>query len=341
MQIGKTLSNAWKLIWKNKILWLFGILAGASSLISTGSYSGSGGGHSASSGSSSWLFPGSERAGSGFAHSAYHNALTGAAFMENNPWIFIVIGIVVVILTLGLVVVSFFLGALGISGVIKGTKLGLSQIAEDKPLSLKTIFQEVKPVYWQVILFTLLVSGAKLLLGLILGALIVGFTIVTLGIGLLLLLPFIFLIIPVSFFINLLIINALIALVYEGKPIFKSFERSWRVTTSNLGEMLLLLLILTVGQFILTLIIIGPVIMSYIPFGLAFMIGNRAWMIIILIITGLLATAVTLLGILLSGVITAYVLSAWTINYQHSIERLAEKEAVERKPAELTDNSAT
>lgn len=46
MDIGKILSKAWKTIWKHKILWLFGILAGCGA---TGHRGGGGGGSSAAS----------------------------------------------------------------------------------------------------------------------------------------------------------------------------------------------------------------------------------------------------------------------------------------------------
>ena len=341
MQIGKTLSNAWKLIWKNKILWLFGILASFSSLLGAVGGSGGSGGHASSSGGSSWLMPGTKSAGGEMAHAAYRAALNAGSFIEQNPWIIFVFALAVIMFTFVMVIASLFLGALGTSGIIHGVKLNQSRTAEDKPLAFKEVFAALKPVYWRVVLFTLAVSAFKLVVGFILVGLILGITIFTLGIGLILMAPLLLLLIPAGIFLRMLIINALIALVYEDLPMLKAVERAWRVVMANLGEMLLMLLILVVGQFLLTLFIVGPVILSYLPFGLAFLINSQAVMIGVLIMTGLLALVVTLAGILLFGVVTAYVLGAWTINYLHSVDVMTEKETKAQINAETSSPAAT
>ena len=243
--------------------------------------------------------------------------------------------------TFVMVIASLFLGALGTSGIIHGVKLNQSRTADGKPLTIKEVFAALKPVYWRVVLFTLAVSAFKLVVGFILVGLILGITVFTLGIGLILISPLLLLLVPAAIFLNMLIKNALVALVYEDFPIFKAVERAWRVVMANLGEMLLMLLILGVGQFIVTLFVVVPVIVSYLPIGLAFLIGNQALRIGVLVVTGSLAVGVTIVAILLFGVVTAYVLSAWTINYQHSLDVLAEKETKARIIAETSPPAAT
>lgn len=312
MNYGETLSKAWRIIWKNKILWLFGILAGCSAAIGGSGSGGSSGGGGSSSGGGSSLIPGSEQVVRNISHVAYN---TGN-FVEQNPWIWIVVGLAIFGLTLLLIAASLFMGALGTSGVIKGTLMADEAEEGSKPLSFSAIFKGLKPYYWRMLLFELVVMAAKMVLGILIAGLILAFIVFTLGIGILFLLPMILLIIPISLFLYLIIINSLIAIVVEDKPIFKAIACGWRVTTSNLGPMIVMLIILVLGQFIATLLIIAPVFLSFVPVGLSFILMEQPFFIVAIVMSGLLALGMIILAIFLSGVIRSYVLSAWTLNYR-------------------------
>jgi hypothetical protein len=321
MNYGETLSKAWKIIWKNKILWLFGILAGCSAAIGGSGSGGSSGGGGSSSGGGSSLVPGSEQAVRNISHFANN---TGN-FVEQNPWIWIIVGLAIFGLILLLIAAALFLGALGTSGVIKGTLMADDAEEGSKPLSFKSIFKGLKPYYWRMLLFELVVIAAKMVLGILIAGLILAFIIFTLGIGILLLLPMILLIIPISLFIYLIIINSLIAIVVEDKPIFKAIASAWQVTTSNLGPMIVMGIILVLGQFIATLLIIAPVFLSFVPVGLSFILMEQPFFIIAIVMSGLLALGMIILAICLSGVIRAYVLSAWTMNYRKCLSLMNAK----------------
>lgn len=312
MNYGETLSKAWKIIWKNKILWLFGILAGCSAAIGgSGSGGSSGGGGSSSAGGSS-LVPGSDQLTRNISHVAYN---TGS-FVEQNPWIWIVVALAIFGLIFFLIAASLFIGALGTSGIIKGTLMAEEAEKGSKPLSFSAIFKGLKPYYWRMLLFELVVMAAKMVLGILIAGLILALIIFTLGIGIILLLPLVLLIIPISLFLNLIIINSLIAIVVEDKPIFKAIACGWRVTISNLGPMIVMLIILVLGQFIATLLIIAPVFLSFVPLGLSFIIMEQPFFITAIVLSGLLALGMIMLAIFLSGVVRSYVLSAWTLNYR-------------------------
>jgi hypothetical protein len=93
MDFGEVLSKAWKIVWKHKVLWIFGILAGCGSGFS-------------SNGSNSFRntyqgndFPQVQR------------------FIENIPvWVWILAAVAVVVL----VIAAIFLGTIGRIGLIKG-----------------------------------------------------------------------------------------------------------------------------------------------------------------------------------------------------------------------------
>jgi len=309
MNYGDTLSKAWKVIWKNKILWLFGILAGFSSALSLSSGGGSSNG--SSSGGSS-LIPNTNQ----FADNVSQVAFRAGSTIDNSPWIWILVVALIFGLVLFVSLASIFIGPLGTSGVIKGTIMADQADLGSAPLSLKTVWKGLKPYYWKMVLFELAVFAGKLIIGLVLAALIIGLIVFTLGFGIFLLFPLIILIIPASLFIYLIIINSMIALIAEDLPVFKAFERGWQVTTKNLGPMIVMLLILGVGQFFATFIIILPIFASFIPIGLAFAIQDQAAMITVIVISSLLALLMIFLGIFLVGIIRSYLLAAWTLNFK-------------------------
>jgi len=321
MNYGETLSKSWKIVWKNKILWLFGILAGFSAAIGASGSGGSSGGGGSTSGGGSSLVPGSDHFSKNISQVAYN---TGN-FIEQNPWIWVVVALAIFGLTLFLIVSSLFIGTLGTSGVIKGTLMADEADPGSKPLSFRSIFQGLKPYYWRMLLFELVVIAAKMVLGILIAGLILAFIVFTLGIGILFLLPMVLLIIPISLFLYLIIINSLIAIVVEDKPLFTAIACGWRVTTSNLGPMIVMLIILGLGQIVATLLIIAPVFLSFVPLGLSFLIQEKTIFIVAIVLTGLLALVMIVLAIFLSGVIRAYVLSTWTLNYRKCLSLMSSK----------------
>lgn len=328
MNYGDTLSKAWKVIWKNKILWLFGILAGFSSALGL---SGGGGSSNGSSSGGSSLIPDTNQ----FADNVTQVAFRAGSSIENNPWVWLLPILIAFCLILFFTLASIFLGPLGTSGVIKGTIMADQADPESGPLSLKAVWKGLKPYYWKMVLFELAVFAGKLIIGLVLAALIIGLIVFTLGLGIFLLFPLIILVIPASLFIYLIIINSMIALIAEDLSVFKAFERGWQVTTKNLGPMIIMLLILGVGQFFATFIIILPIFASFIPLGLAFAIPDQAAMITVIVISSLLAMLMIFLGIFLVGVIRSYVLAAWTLNFNKChlpVAIDAEKEKIAKGP---------
>lgn len=308
MNYGEILSKAWKIIWKNKILWLFGILAGCSASGVGGS---SGGWSSAgSSGTNTTIKPDSLN----FLCSSTQKALTDfAQFIAGIDvwvWILLAIGLFVVVLILS--VVLFLLGTLGETGVIAGASMADQADEDAPPLSLRKIFSALKPHYWKVVLLKLGYTLASLIVTLFLMAPILILMFCTCCVGL-------FLLIPVGWFIQTMLFLTIIAIVEEGSGIFPAITRAWRMITGNLLRVLIIFLILGIGGAIVGVLITLPLLIVPLPFAINLAIvasAGSGTLITGLVLSVLLALGILPILIFLGGVLRAYLLSAWTLAYR-------------------------
>lgn len=304
MDIGKILSKAWKTIWKHKILWVFGILAGCGAT----SHGGGGGGGSSAMTSNgqpgNWdgppfMNPGTQRAFGDFFRS----------LSEIPPmvWVLIVLGLVFV----GVVLSILFLmaGTLGTAGVIKGTGMSEERDADSKPISFGAVFKAVKPYYWKVFLLNLGLRILGFFVVIILGIPLILLTVCTCFLGL-------FLLIPIGWFINLMVNFTTIAIIEEDKSIFEGIERAWQVITKNIGNVFVMFLILGVGQLIAGLIIALPLVIVPTPFLINLFASGFRTVTVGLILSVILFLVFIPFVILLSGVLKAYVLTSWTLTYR-------------------------
>jgi hypothetical protein len=309
MDFGKILKKAWQIIWKHKILWLFGFFA------SCGSAMNRGGGNNAratmssqgpSSNGAQDLFP--------FLDPPMRHSLE--TFFRNieavEPWVWVMIALAGVFLAILLSVLFLFLGTLGTTGVIKGTALADEAGPDGKPLSFGTIFTAIKPYFWKVLLLNLGLRIVGFFVVLILILPIILFTVCTCFLGL-------FLLIPLGWFIELMINFTTIAIVEEDLDIFKAISRAWGVITRNLGYVAVMFLILGIGQFILGLIIGLPLILVPIPLLVNLLATGFSMVSIGLVISILLFIVVLPIVVFLGGVLKAYILASWTLTYRYLI----------------------
>lgn len=305
MNYGEVLTKAWKIIWKHKILWLFGILAGCSA---TGSGGGGGGSGAGGGGSSNWtaqpgsldfLTPSTQRALNDFVE-----------FISSVPvwvWIVLVLGLVVVGFILS--VLFFLIGTLGQTGVIKGTSLADSADLDAPALSISAVFNGLKPHYWKVVLLQLGYRLAGFFITLILVIPIILLVVCTCCLGL-------FLLIPIGWFIDTLLNFTTIAIVEEGLGVFEAIARAWRVITRNLVSVLVMFLILGVGGLIVALIISLPLLIIPIPLVANLLITGAQSVTVGLIISVLLTLIFIPLLVFLGGVLRTYILASWTLTFR-------------------------
>ena len=299
MHYGEVFSKAWKTIWKHKILWLFGILAGCNATGITTRSSGAGG-----------------RSGTGW-RMPMNNSYPFQRFMyevgdlasDIQPWVWIMLALGVIGLIFLLWVLFQFLGTLGTTGVIKGTILADDRSDDEKALSLSQIFKSVQPVHWNVFLLNLGVKLGGSVLLLLLIAPIILYTVCTCFTGLLFL-------IPLGWFLELWLIFTILAITIEEKGVFPAIGRAWDVIFRNLGHVLLMWLILGLGSLIVGILLAVPLLVVPVPVIVNLLSTGMMEFSLGFIISMVLLVLLLPILILLSGVLKAYVLSAWTLIYQ-------------------------
>lgn len=292
MDYSEILSRAWQIIWKHKILWIFGILAGCAS---GGGGGGGGGGN--------------------ISNQQEASEPLQRTFENIPPEVLTAIIIGVVCLVLIIVVISIFLGTIGKIGLIRGA-IQADQDMEAR-LTFGELFQGSLPYFWRVFLLSLLVGiviflvvGAALMLG------IFG-TAVTLGLGLICLIPMICLLIPVGIVVSVLVDQSSIAIVSENLGIIEGLQRGWYVIRNNLGPIAVIWLILELGVRFIGGIILGlPILLILTPLLVSFISGSEP-----ALSAGAIISAICFIGYLpfligLSGVLNSYVQSGWTLTFR-------------------------
>jgi len=316
MDLGEILSKAWKTIWKHKILWLFGILAGCGATTANNGGNGSGGASAAVQNSAqpgtwidapSFLSPSTQRAFEEFFQ-----------MLGDVPvWVWILIALMVLIGGIILSVLFLMAGTLGTTGVIKGTSMA-DEVEEDgKPLSFGEVFKGLKPYYWKIFLFNFGYRVAAFIAVFILILPIIVIAACTCGLGL-------FLLIPIGWFLIVMVYFTTIAMMEEDLGIFDAIKRAWQVITKHLGSVVLMFLILGIGQLIAGLIISLPLLVSFIPFMINLIITGFQNLTVGFVISAVLFLGTLPLMIILGGVLNAYVLASWTLTFR----RLAVEEVL-------------
>ncbi len=306
MNYGEILSKAWKTIWKHKILWLFGVLAGCAASGGGGGGGGAGGGSSTSftiqPGSLDFLAPSTQ---------AWLNDL-GQFIVDVPVWVW-------VLLVIGLVAVGFFLsvaflmaGSLGQAGVIAGTSMADQADPEDKPLSFGTIFNALKPHYWKVFLFNIGFRLAGFIVTIVLILPIILLAVCTCCLGLLLL-------VPIGWLIDTLVNFVVIAIIEENIGVFEAIGRAWKVITRNLLSVLVMFLILGVGGLIVGLIIGLPLLIIPVPLVANVIITGGQAITVGLVISLLFSLVLIPPIVFLAGVLRAFILASWTLTYRRLV----------------------
>jgi hypothetical protein len=292
MDFGYVLKRAWEIIWKFKVLWIFGILA------SCGQASGSSGGNS------------------GYRFSSQNGNVTSPIeqfFARLDPTIIALLIAIAIIVVLALIVIAILLGTVGRIGLIRGT-MKAEQGAEH--LTFGELWRDGLTYFWRVFGLNLLIGVIIFLAIVILTIFGVVLTIGTLGIFALCLLPLICLIVPVFWAVYVIVEQANIALVVENLGITKAIERGWQVVLDNIGSMIVMSLILILGVSLIGGAIIGlPLLAVAAPAiaGVAIGTSNAIWNG--LIVSGIFFIVYLPFLLLLSGVLRAYTTSAWTLTY--------------------------
>lgn len=319
MDFGMILTKAWQIIWKHKILWLFGVLAGCGAGGSSG-VGGGGGGGGGGANSVSNMFRNGQRHGYQFLDPSLQRGIQEFFRTLGNvpPFVWILVGLTAVIVIFVLSILFLMLGTLGTTGVIKGAVMADKADSDaKKPISFGEVFRAIKPYYWKVFLLNLGLRVLGFLVILFLAIPLVLLSICTCGLGIVLL-------IIIGIFIELMVNFTTIAIIEEEKDIFEGIERAWEVITQNLGYVIVMFLILGIGQLIIGLIIALPLVIVPAPLVINLISTGFRTVGVGLVISIILFAIFIPLVIFLSGVLKAYVLTSWTLTYR----TLEKKEAL-------------
>jgi len=315
MDYGKLLSRAWHIVWRNKIIWLFGFLAAL----------GSGGG-----GGSNFNFRSSERVSApqsgGFGNfdlpPEFQRALVQ---LLSNESLLIAIAVTLVALSLIVGLIVALIAALGHAGMVdmtreadetETTSLGAGWRAGWRRmlpvflirflLGLPTFLLIMAGVIPFILSFVPLLGRGEMGDAALVGALMAGLAcfLPALCVGLLLSLP-----------LQVLETLSIRASVREDQGVLGGLRRGWSVLTGNLGEVLVLWLIFLVLGLIVGVVVglpIGLVAMAT-AFPLALLAAASPIFIVPLLLIGLL---LGLLSAAIRSVVEAFTSAVWTLAYR-------------------------
>jgi hypothetical protein len=320
MNYGEVLSRAWQIIWKYKVLWIFGILAGLGS--------GGGGGGGGGGSGANYRFDGNQFRPP-FGNGQYFFQRL-EVWIENNWWIFIVLAALALVFLAVVIVLSTF----GRIGLARGTW----QADEGKEkLTFSALFAESSAYFWRVLGLNILIFLAWIVLVL---ALVVPSAVIaalTAGVALICLGPLFILLccllIPLGWAVSVVVEQAIVAITCEDRSLIDGLKRGWEIFRANLGPAAIMFLILGIGGGIARFIIALPFFFTLLPLiGTAVIDGGRAWM------TGGIITLVLFclylpIAIVLNGIVTTYTGASWTLTFRRLTGRQASAAAVEIIPA--------
>lgn len=312
LRFDKVLGDAWRIIWKHKVLWLFGILASCGS-------------QSSQNINTNYSFPSGEGSFNGSVPpelERFLNQFQRYFQNGNEKMVWMVAGLILLLLLLSLL--FFLIGIYGRVGLIQGTVLS----EQNAPaLLFSDVHQKIKPYYWRAVLLNLVISVIILITTLVVLFLVIFGGIITLGIGLVCLIPLLCLLTPLFILVGLVVEQANIALVLEDLSLGDAFQRGWQIFRINLGSMIVMALILIVGGAIIGIIISLPFIFALMPLLIAIMTSTPVDSSAFTLGSVSLICAVIYLPVLivLNGILRGYIGCAWTLTFRE-LTQLAETE---------------
>jgi hypothetical protein len=289
MDFGYVLKRAWEIIWKFKVLWIFGILASC--------------GQAGSSGGSN----------SGYRFSGQEINLPPQIerfFAQPNPAIIALLIAAGFFIVLVLVVLAILLGTIGRVGLIRGTVKAEQGAVR---LTFGELWRDGLTYFWRVFGLNLLVGVTIFIAIMAIVILMIIPTVFTLGFCLI---PLMCLFVPVMWAVYVVIEQANIALVVENLGIFEAINRGWRVVRDNIGSMIVMSLILILGVSLIGGLVIGlPLLIVGIPAFVGVAAGTTEALRNGLLVSGLLFLVYLPVLLLLSGILRSYTSSSWTLTY--------------------------
>ena len=299
---GDVLTRAWQIVWKHKILWVFGILASCGR--GGGSFnSNTGGGGNGGGGDQPPNIP--------------PQMLRWFQTIEQNLTTIIIVLVAVFCI---LWIVTVFLSAIGKIGLIRGTAQADSGAEK---LVFGELFSGSVPYFWRMFGLSLILGLPAFIVGIVIAVVMVGGLVASGGgdtaiLGMLGMMPIMIgclcLLVPVMFVLGMIFRQAENAVVLEEMGVLPAITRGWEVFKANLGPIILMAIILGVIGFVASFVIALPIFVIVFPAMIAFMAGQGQNLTPLYLMGACLCLFIPVAW-LLQGIITAYTESAWTLTY--------------------------
>jgi len=290
MDFGEVLGRAWQIIWKHKVLWIFGILAGCAR--------GGGGGFGGGSG---WR---ENRPLDQIQPDIQQYLNLAGDWMSSHLWLIALVVLVFLIV----MVLAIFLGTIGRIGLIRGT---MKADGGADRLGFGELFVESRPFFWRVFGLSFFFGLAFLII--LIPLILLG--VVTAGVGFLCLLPLVCVLVPLALIAAVVIEESNVAMVTENLRLTDGVRRGWNVVKKNPGPIFVIWLITTVASFIVGLVIALPLLIAVVPTAIGFAATGGQPPAAMIIIGGLCLAVYLPIMLVANGILTTYVGSVWTLTY--------------------------
>jgi hypothetical protein len=336
VDFGKLMTDTWRLVWRHKFLWFFGLFAGGST--SMGGWNGN------------FDFGDGSQTDNGTGQTERYSR-------EIGDWI--TTHLTLILLLAGAVIILFLLLWLW-SIICRGAVIGSVRDArQDKPISFGGAFARGRESFWRLLLFDLfllllafclmLIIAAVILLIIFLAAVagsagkiilvLLGlwlFTFIAFGLGYLLCCSIFFL--P-WVLIGVIVTFATRSVILEGERPMAALRRGGRVMMANLTQTLFLFLIsvgLGIGAAIVMVIAGGA---SAVPAIIAWVVAyNQGWPISTIVIASILLIMPLVVFTVAAALMNTYFTAYWTIGF----DKLAGNEPTdEHKPPQIQPRPAS
>ena len=298
----EVLTRAWKITWKYKVLWLFGMLS------------------SCGSGGSSSNFRSNTQAGDSRLPYEMQQQILDAtnrfeAWFSQNTWIIFAL----IAFTLLLILIQIVVSTIGTIGVIRGA---FHADGGAETLGFGTLFRESLGYFWRMIGMGLVVWLPFYIL--FFGSLITflfaaigasrGNTGALGGSLLLFLIGFCCCLIPFILILGLYYLQAERALLVDDLGVFKALQRGWQVFVGNLITLFGMGIFLFIIGLVFGILISLPIFIAVIPVVFKFMDGTiQSWQP--LIFAGVFVLIYAPFHWFFSGVMRTFVETTWTLTY--------------------------
>lgn len=311
--IGEILSRSWKIVWKFKVLWIFGILAGCSN--------GSGNRFNYNTGSSDW------NSNTGQMPEYFQRFLNLQPGNMAENFFQQYMGLVATLLVLLCIVwlVFFMLGFIGKTALIRGASL-----ADGGTESLKfgSLWKESLPYFWKMVGLNLIIGLPYFIITLMLltGMGLAAFfsfkngipstntSILWIGVtGVIVMI--LCLVGIIASILNIILDQAQNALILENKGIIESWVRGWNIVKSAWVTILFMAIIMSIIGSIAGFIMAIPLITVIIPATIGITMNLEQGIPFPLTIAAGMFVLYLPVLLVLNGILQSYSQSVWTLTF--------------------------